>query len=250
MATQIDNETHWREPDIRRLVKAALDAVEADPTRERKVKVIYNTRRRKKKRGVKSKAPAVTSVSKVDYEVTIQKRVTKITIKLPKNGPKEIHSNPMVAIAASAGAPGPGTLLSPGETFRLAHGLAAELAEEPDALMIDVEREINMFGSIRISVSRKKDRKRVREFDMNVGSDIPPAWADATKLLICKVKDPSQDGTYLAFVAKKETALKRAETAIERETAAVESAERRLKKAKERKKEIEKALRSAAERRA
>ena len=92
MPIHIENETHWRTPDIKRLVKTVLDAIGADPARERRVKVIYNVKRRKKKRGAKSKAPAVTSVSKIDFDVDRQKKVTKLTIRMPKNGPKEIHA--------------------------------------------------------------------------------------------------------------------------------------------------------------
>lgn len=223
MPINIENDTHWRTPDLRRLVQAAIDASDMNKSRPVVVKAIYNVRRRKKRRGSKSKTPSITSVSKLDVAIARRSRDTLVTFLLPKNGPRDIHSNAMVAIAASAGAPTAGSLLSASQTFCVAHRLVYE------------------FSSHAFAVEEG--------FDDALGSDMPPAWADATKLLVCKVKDPKQDGTYLAFVSKKEVALTRAETAIEKEVATIEAAKRRLKKARTRMKDIEKSLRSARERR-
>jgi len=222
----IENETHWRTPDIKRLVTAALGAAGADMSRRRTIKVVYNIRKRKKKRTKSSKGPTISFVGKVDYTLSIMTKETRVTLMMPKTGPRDLHSNAMVAIAAASAAPTDSALLSPKETFRLAHQLAYSFSGEASAA---TEQAI------------------LRD---NFHSSMPPAWCDASKLLICKVKDPLKDGTYLAFVAKKETVVKRAETAIEKEVAAVEAAKRRLKSARDRKKKAEQALRSARERRA
>ncbi len=162
MPLHIDNETHWRSSDIRRLVNACLNAAEADLSRKYKVVVIYNVRHRKLR--YKKSTMALTAISTIDLAVSIWPLDTFITIKLPKGGPRNIHSNPMVAIASSAAAPREGKLLSPSETYRLANNLAFMLSREDPAniLMMD------------LCDGRK--------------SDMPPAWADAAKLLICKAR--------------------------------------------------------------
>jgi len=221
----IENETHWRTPDIKRLVTAALEAAGADMSRRRVIKVVYNIRKRVG-RMKSSKGPTTSSISKVDYTYITTSKGVQVTLLMPKIGPKDLHSNAMVAIAAVAAAPTDATLLSPKETFRLAHRLAYHFSKESSSTTEQ--------GSL---------------LD-NFHSTMPPAWCDASKLLICKVKDPLKDRTYLAFVAKKEAAVNRAKAAIESELATVEAAKRRLKSARERRKKAEQALRSARERRA
>lgn len=228
MSLHVENETHWRTPDIKRLVGVCLDAADVDPDRKRKVTVVYNKKRRK-------------AVSVVDFEIEIRKKDTLLTIMLPKNGPKDPHSNGMIAIASAVAAPGPGELLAPSQTFWMAHYLAKEFALEPGALLIEVECDED---------TRVTNRERFNELRRACGSDMPPVWANAADLLICKVIDPKKDGTYLAFIDKKERAIKRAENAIKKEEKAVVSANRRLKDAKERKKKAIKALKDAEERRA
>jgi hypothetical protein len=251
MTLKITNETHWRTPDIRRLVTACIEAADGCEDWKRSVDVIYHTKRRRKRRNSKAKGPVLTSVSKVDYDVKVGKKSTKIILKLPKRGQKEIHSNPMIVIAVSAAAPGEGDLLSVSETFWMARGIAFALTREPDACMEEVEEERKgMFGSpSKMVMTWVRDEKRWQMLAKDRGADTPPSWADAANLLICKVKDPKLDGTYLAFVKKKTTALKLAETAIKTETKLIKDAQRRLRAAKSRQKAITKSLANAAERR-
>lgn len=248
MPLHIENETHWRTPDIQRLVKAAVVAARADPSRTRRVNVVYHTKKVAKRKGRKT-----VPVSELGYDCEIKQRVTKITIKMPKNGPKDLHHNPMVAIAVAASLPADGTVLAPQETFWFANSLAYELCNEPGACEKDVE--VSLYGMPGAGGEPKTvlrptfDREHNDDLEKTRGSLDPPAWADASKLLVFKVKDPLKDGTYLDFVKRKTTALKKAETAIEKETATIEAAKRRLKKARDRKKEIERSLKSAKERR-
>ena len=252
MSLTITNETHWRTSDIKRLVTACIEAADGCDDWKRSVDVIYHTKRRRRRSNSRAKGPVVIAVSRVDYEVKHEEKITKITLKLPKKGKKEIHSNPMIVIAVSAAAPGEGALLSVSETFWLARGLAYELTCEPDACMKEEEVErMGMMGQGRRMVTvTVRDYDKVHVFYKNRGIDTPPNWTDAANLLICKVKDPKLDGTYLAFVKKKTTALKLAETAIKTETKAVKDAQRRLRAAKARQKAITKSLADAAERRA
>lgn len=226
MPIYITNDTHWRTPDIKRLVKASLEAAAADLTQTYKVDVAYNVRRRKKKRATKkptTKSPAVQQLSTADVTVNEKRGHDSIEIKLPKLGPRDSHDNPMVAIATEAAAPGEGDLLAASECFRIANWL------------------INYYWN--------DVAKAGKEYPIHHTSSEVPAGRDAADFLICKVKDPLQDGTYLDFVKKKEAQLKRAKTTIEKETATIEAAKRRMSAAKKRVKEIERSLKAARERR-
>jgi hypothetical protein len=227
MPINIDNETHWRTPDIRSVVKESAAIAGIPDARVIKVNVTYNT---KKVTSRRSRGRKTVGVSHITYNFKSTKRQITLALMFPKNGPKEIHDVPMVAVAAAAAAPTSGDLLAASQTFWLANALADRFAREPGS---GARRDDDLWELL---VKDEKDWS-------------PPSWTDASKLLVCKVKDPLKDGTYLDFVKKKTAALKRAETAIEKETAAIEAAKRRLKKAKERKKEIEKSLKSAKERR-
>lgn len=225
MPIQVTNDTHWRTPDIKRLVKTSLTEAGADLTQTYKVEVSYNIRRRKKKRATKkrTKAPAVQHVSTADVTVEDCRGFDRIVLKLPKLGPRDSHDNPMVAIATEAAAPGEGDLLAASECFRIANWL------------------INYFWN--------DVAKAGEEYPIDHTSSEVPAVGNAADFLLCKVKDPLQDGTYLDFVKKKEAQLKRAHTSIEKETANIEAAKRRLGAARKRVKEIEKSLKGARERR-
>jgi hypothetical protein len=236
MPIHIDNETHWRTPDIRRVVKAAFDESGEDPAWPIRVSVIFNTKRvTKRKRGPRSKKTKATTerpVSQTNCTIKRRPRSTLITLKLPKNGPKDIHDNSMVAIAAAASARGEGQILAASHSFFLANFIAFNLTEGR-------ADERGQYPSSEKCLELGKMRT----------STMPPAWADATKLVICKVKDPKLDGTYLDFVKKKKRAVSHAEVDIERETAVMQKAKRRIASAQKRKKAAEKALQSAAERR-
>lgn len=225
MPIQVTNDTHWRTPDIKRLVKSSLEAAQADLTQTYKVEVTYNIRRRKKKRATKTRAksPAVQHVSTADVTVEDCRGFDRIVLKLPKLGPRDSHDNPMVAIATEAAAPGEGDLLAASECFRIANWL------------------INYYWN--------DVAKAGEEYPLLHTSTEVPAVGNAADFLLCKVKDPLQDGTYLDFVRKKETLLSRARTTVEREQANIEASKRRLAAARKKVKEIEQSLKSARERR-
>lgn len=220
MPINIKNETHWRTPDIRRVVAASATIAGIPPTRTIKVNTTYNTKRSGKK---------TVGVSHISYKFKSTSRQITVSLMLPKNGPKLVHDNPMVAIAIAAAAP-EGTLLAATQTFWLANALAERFAKEPGS---GARQDDDLWELL---IKDEKDWS-------------PPSWADASKLLICKDTDPLKDGTYIDFVKKQTRKLKLAETAIERETKAIAAAKRKLAAAKKRKKEIERSLKLAEERR-
>lgn len=217
---KITNETHWRTEDIRTLIQACVD-LSKHKFKKIEVRVVYHqTRSTPRKKGGKSR---VTQHSNIAYSCSTLGRGLKLKVLLPKNGPRELHDVPMVAIAAASAAPTNGTLLAPSETFSFANELAYDLCTR-------IVRDIYKLGDAH-------------------DSNLAPTWAPVEKFLICKVDDPKQDGTYLAFVKKKTTALKRAKSDVKREEKAIRDAQRRLKKAQERIKAIEKSLADAEARR-
>lgn len=227
----IENETHWRTPDIRNLVSAAQRGGHGDTTRRVEVSVIYHILKVANRRpGGKRRTHHKVMQSDIDYTFKRGTKATKIVIRLPKAGPRVPHPVAMVAVAAASAAPTDSELLAPSETFWLANNLA-----------------ILFWDSDRYAGSWPMELDKTMQASW--GSRQPPFWSKPGEALICKVKDPTKDGTYLDFVAKKNAALGRAKTAIEKELRLIEAAKRRLKKAQDRKKTIEKSLASARARR-
>jgi hypothetical protein len=144
----------------------------------------------------------------------------------------------MVALAANAAVAGKvdedATLLPFSDVYFIANYLAYHFAHETSRLYEDEEGKL--------SERREVLREHYREVT-------PPNWADASKLFIAKYKDPLKDATFLDFVQKKETAIKRETTTIERLEKEIKSAQRKLRDARKRKKTAEKAIKSATERR-
>ena len=218
---KITNDTHWRTEDICTLIQTCIDFSDENPVKV-KVEVVYNEYRSKpRKKGAKTR---LVQRSNIEFELSeVDRTPLFVKLKLPRNGPRELHDVPMVAIAAASAAPTDGTLLAPSETFKLANELVFHLSSY--------------------------DHGRDNNLSDHWNSNLAPTWAPVEKFLICKVDDPMQDATYLAFVKKKTTALKRAKSDVKREEKALRDAQRRLKKAQDRIKAIEKSLADAEARR-
>jgi len=214
MPITIENETHWKSSDIRRIVRAAMAASDSDPSEDYLIQVHWQT----------------LNASRSGVSVESLRDCTRIRLWLPKRGPKSPHSNAMLALAAAA-IDANTTMLAISESYSIAHVLAYEL--------------YNYDGS---GVTAADDERWTALYEARL-LDTPPEWGDANKLIITKYKDPKKDGTYLEFVERRKREISRAEHDIERETGIMEKAKRRLKLAQARKTRAEKALKSAAERR-
>lgn len=205
MGIRVKNQTHWKSSDVKRIVRAVLEALGLDRTKARCVTITW----------AKASGPTCFVPSYND-----------IHVRLPKRGPRVMHSNEMVALAA-AGIKSETQMLAVSVSYLLANQLAFGLRWErvlPSELLQPVLRDRN--------------------------SDMPPSWADdATKLVITKYKDPRKDGYFREFVDKKRKAIARAEKDIERAENDIKAAERRLFEARKRKRDAEKALRNARARR-
>jgi hypothetical protein len=212
MTIKIENETHWRTSDVKRIVDAALTACGVDDEQDRdgfKFSVEW--------------APGPQASARArDVRNT-----TEVTILLPRRGPKDPHSNPMMALAIAALEADEGAVVLAGsESFRMANALATRIAMRMD---ISKERHDALHNAS--------------------NSDMPPAWAPPETFVIQKFKDPKLDGAFRDFVAKKEKALTRADQDMKRAEAEAKQAMGRLKKAQSRKKAAERSLQAARERR-
>jgi hypothetical protein len=228
MSLTIENETHWKKSDIERIVRDALKEADGDPSETRNVTVKYQ------------RLGEGSRVSYVFYG--LQERGEKrgsLLILLPKRGPRNMHSNAMVALAASRAADLAGldkdtTILAVSDSYFLANALAFEFAKEAFFLYED--------GDGKLARKRRDLSDRRRSIQC-------PSWGNPERLFITKYKDPKKDGTYLAKVKKKKTAIKRAETEIIKYEGELAAVKRKLKGAKARKKAAEKSLKDMAARR-
>jgi hypothetical protein len=229
MSLHINNDTHWRTSDIKRIIQLALSEADADPGEDRKATIRYQ----KKGKG--------SRVSYVYYQVNGTKPGDPgaLCVYLPKRGPKDTHPNAMVALAASrdmatAGVDQDAVVLAVSDTYFLANAFAFEFAKEAVLLYEDSD------GSMANKVSVLAQSRR---------SINAPSWCSSDKLFVCKYKDPRKDGTYLAFVKKKETAIKAATSRIENLEAEMASLKKKLTSARATKRRAEKALSAAKQRR-
>ena len=258
-----ENETHWRTTDIQRIVRLAMTEAGVEVSEPRVVRVLYPKKPRKTKKKpttptkpVRRRNPVVVSNpsvcnllvrSNVLTQETVRVRggerkgeevTTEITIFLPRRGSKDPHPVAMVALAASRAVAGvvdeDTTLLPFSDVFFLVNNLSYFLAKETAALYDDPDGKLD------------ENRKRLFE---DRGEVTPPSWADPSKLYIAKLKDKFKDATFLAFVKKRETYIKRCKSDIKREEKIIADATRRMKKAQQGKKTAELAIRNATERR-
>jgi hypothetical protein len=228
MTLKIENNTHWRSSDIERIIRIAMKRADADSGETRNVGVKYQPKAGGSRisyiynrvDGAKEGAPGI------------------LRINLPKRGPKRLHPNEMITLAAAAdiadaGIAADAAVLAVSDTYFLANALAYEFAKEA-LVLYEISNEM---------------QQRYEDLKPNARSVMPPDWCESSKLIVCKYKDPKKDGTYLDFVKKKKAAIKRAETDIAKAEGLLTTAKRKLKSAKDRKRKAEKALKDAAERR-
>jgi uncharacterized small protein (DUF1192 family) len=204
----VENETHWKTSDIKRIIRSAINAAEADPKRPRQVKVTWQTKG-----------------SRVSYRFTNRHdpEGSKIFIYLPRKGPKLLHHNALIALAA-AGIAAETPMLAVSDSFFLANALAWELS-----------REVGM-GDIALKVLSR--------------STAPPSWTNSTTLIITKYADPKKDGTFVAFSKRKLKDIASADERIAKWQAELERAKKNLARAKKDKKKAATALAAAKKRRA
>ena len=123
MPIQIQNHTHWRSTDIKRLVQGAIDAAGVEQTDEQDVSIKY---------------ASIITVLVSAWGV--------INIGLPKRGTKSPHPNAMVALA-TAGVESNTTLLAFQDVFWLANFLAWKLSSDGNGtganLLSQQRRSIN-----------------------------------------------------------------------------------------------------------
>ena len=211
-----ENETHWKTSDVRRIVQAAAAEAQTDPKRRRVVRIRWQIKG-----------------SRVSYRVTgvdLNSEETKVEIFLPRKGPKALHHNALIALAA-AGIDADTPMLAVSDSYFVANALAFEFSKEAVRL-----------GAV-------DDNSKVKELEPQKRSTDPPPWADATKLVITKYADPVKDGAYVVFKEKKEAEIEAAQVRIDKYQAAVNKAERLLKRAKKDKKSAQDALAAAKKRR-
>lgn len=212
MTIKIENETHWRTSDIKRIAHTALDACGADDPKDRAGFVFT----------VEWAPGPVAGVHAKDVADR-----TEVYIMLPRRGPKDPHPNPMMAIAIAALEADEGSVVLAGcESFRMANALAHRIGK-------------------RMNLEQAQYDALLRA----ANSDMPPEWAPPKTFVIQKFKDPKLDGTFRDFVAKKEKALTRADQDMKRAEAEAKQAMGRLKKAQARKKAAERSLQAARDRR-
>ena len=103
----VENETHWKTTDVKRIVRAAMDAAGSDATKKRTLKI---------KHGAES-----------SFYVNESKGVVEVS--LPKRGPSAPHPNQLIALAA-AGIDSATPILAVQDSFFLANGLAWAFAKQ------------------------------------------------------------------------------------------------------------------------
>lgn len=227
---KIENATHWRTSDIKRIVRLALARAGGDTRLTRNVNVDYLSKRRN----------GNTSVVRVKLTGALKiyngkHQANTIWIYLPKRGPRDHHSNPMVTLAiatdiADAGFATDDVVLAASQSYFLANYLAFRFAEERIHLQDEVA-------------------ENMRELEDNCRAVMAPSWADSKKLLIAKYRDPLKDGSFLGFMAKKEETIRRAEADMEKIDNEIAKLQDRRKRAVARKTQAAKAIRDAKKRR-
>jgi len=232
---KIENATHWRTSDIKRVILLALTHVGGDPNLPRKCRVGHAT--------VRGKTISRTNrinIQRFDRVKDIGNgfKTGEIVIWLPRRGPRNYHHNPMVALAiatdiADAGITADTEVLAPSESYFLANCLAYEFAME----------RFNLGGGKPIADVDFKGLEADRR------SVLPPTWADSKALLICKYRDPMKDAAFLDFVSKKEETIRRAEADMEKIDDEIAKLQDRRKRAVARKTQAAKAIRDAKKRR-
>lgn len=209
----IENDTHWKTQDIRRIVRAAMNEAEADVKQPRHVNVEWQP---------KGSRVSYRFVGHTDTDGPT------ITISLPRKGPARLHHNALIALAA-AGIDTDTPMLAVSDSYFLANALAFEFAEEQRLKHGELEKSLDL-----------KPYKR---------STDPPGWADCTKLVITKYADPMKDGTFVEYERKKALEIASAEMRIDKHQASVAQAQRLLTRAKRDKKKAQDALSAAKKRR-
>jgi hypothetical protein len=191
-----------------------MEEAGADPKRQRTVNVTW------------------AKGSRVSYRANWSAGHTTVNVSLPRKGPKLLHHNALVALAA-AGIDTDTPMLAVSDSYFLANALAYELAREQFT-----EGGGNFDASLKVDELRPQKR-----------STCPPAWGDATKLIITKYADPEKDGTYVAFKEKKEKQIAAAQARIKKYEAEVRRAKKLLERAKRDKKKAQDSLTAAKSRR-
>ena len=222
----IENDTHWKTSDVLRIVRGAIAQAEADTKRRRHVKVRWQNQG-----------------SRVSYRITGAIRgsdLTNIEIFLPRKGPKKLHSNALIALAA-AGIESDTPMLAVSDSYFLANAFAFELAKE----------RCHLAGAGRHADQEERTRaeNKVDELRSEKRSTAPPSWADAEALIIAKYADPLKDGTFVALKEKKEAEIASAQQRIDKWKSELARATRNLKRAEKDKKKAETALAAAKKRR-
>lgn len=212
---EIDNVTHWKTSDIRRLIRAAMAEGGGDPKPQRRVDVIYQP---------KGQGSNISYIFKpvADGQTEMMRH---IRIFLPKRGPKVPHHNAMVVLGAAT-IESKTPILAVSDTYFLGNALAWEFAKEED-FHGDKEQEL-------------RGMKR---------STNPPDWQRNDNLIITKYADPKKDAGYLSFVKKKEKLVAGAQVRITKYRAEVAAAKKRLARANKDEKKALKALADAKKRR-
>jgi hypothetical protein len=211
MTIKVENETHWRTSDIKRILQGALTVAGVDPSETVEVDVCWT--------GPQSKVIMLESGKN-----------PRMTIGLPRRGPKDPHRIPMMALALAAVHVPEGVMVLPlAESFRVAN-LVAYNCVKSRQYQFDAE---HLEPIVEAAMSQ----------------DMPPKWETVEFFLIQKYADPLKDGTYLDFVKDKRRAIARADQDVARAEQQVEAAQGRLKKAQARKKAAERSLQAARARR-
>jgi hypothetical protein len=182
MPIEFQNDTHWRDDDILRLVEEAAVIAEA-VSYSHKVRVRFSTY----------------------MDSTVSRGTTnspwQIEIYLPKRGPREDHPIPLVALASACLASDTPVLAS-----QVTYGLANRLAYQMNYAKYGILLKQLVF--------------------VNRMSNMPPSWCP--DLIIRKMADLTQDGSYKDFVKKCEKQIASADRAIEKWGAKRDAAQRRV----------------------
>ena len=107
----IENETHWKSSDVKRIVLAAMEAAGADVTKKRTLRIQHD---------------ATTSYR---VRMSTNSRHCLVEVYLPKRGPSAPHPNQLIALAA-AGLDSAAPILAVQDSFFLANGLAFAFAQK------------------------------------------------------------------------------------------------------------------------
>lgn len=238
MSLTIDNTTHWKSSDIERLIRAAMKEADADPKEPRNVIVRYQKAPKKKTRK-QPKRKAKPHGTLLYKRITEHNEIGVLELFLPKKGPKDLHPNAMVTLAAAtaiadAGIDADTTVLAVSVSFFIANALVYRLALEVSNSYEDTDGKL---------------KKKLVSLVGSQESFQRPAWGALDRFFLTKYKDPKLDGTYLDRVKKKKAAIKRAETSIGKAEKALKAAQKWLRDTKAKKKAAEKSLRDMADRR-